>query len=195
MSQALEIEFKNMLSPDEYQTLYQALRCRDLTPIKQENIYFDTKDGKLENKKIGLRVRITDNYVHLTMKQPHRDSKLETTEKLTTDQGRIIKETGHIPVAGKLKDILNKQDIALNDLIIIGHFKTTRYEQKWQKNLIVLDHVQFKHFEDYELEMEVPEVEQGAIDFQQLLDYYKIPKRPSKQKIVRMKRHQPLYTF
>ena len=53
MSEMLEIEYKSMLTQQEYNQLiqYYQLKSEDFTV--QTNIYFDTPDGQLAQKIVG----------------------------------------------------------------------------------------------------------------------------------------------
>lgn len=187
MAKNLEIEYKNILSQAEYEKLFQHYSFEETVPLTQENFYFDTANGELGKRHIGLRVRITDNYVHLTMKQPVKDhQKLETTEKLTKSDGESIKANGKLSHGGEVENFLASIDILLEDLIIIGHFKTIRHQQVVEEQDMVLDHCFFTNFEDYELEVETNNPKVGLAFYQNLLQKFKIPQRPIKQKIVRM---------
>lgn len=187
MAKNIEIEFKNILSREEYQRLFDALSFENQSPLKQRNIYFDTADGKLKNQMIGLRTRITDHYVHVTMKQPVANhQKLETTDKLTLDEGADIVASGKIDKAPEIEQVLQSLGVNLADLVVTGQFQTTRYETIIEGNTIVLDHCNFAHFEDYELEVESTEVENGRQFFADFLQKFQINQRPAKQKIVRM---------
>ena len=187
MAKNLEIEYKNILSQAEYEKLFQHYSFEETVPLTQENFYFDTANGELSKRHIGLRVRITDNYVHLTMKQPVKDhQKLETTEKLTKSDGESIKANGKLSHGGEVENFLASIDILLEDLIIIGQFKTIRHQQVVEGQDMVLDHCFFTNFEDYELEVETNNPKIGLTFYQNLLQKFQIPQRPIKQKIVRM---------
>ena len=76
--------------------------------------------------------------------------------------------------------------MALDDLVIIGRFKTIRHQQVVEGQDMVLDHCFFQDYEDYELEVETSNPETGLLFYQNLLQKFQIPQRPIKQKIVRM---------
>lgn len=191
MAKNLEIEYKNILSQIEYEKLFNHYNFSKTVPLTQENIYFDTADGELRKRHIGLRVRITDSYVHLTMKQPVKNhQKLETTEKLTFIDGESIRETGKLSHGGEVADFLSTINVALDDLEVIGKFKTIRHQQVIDGQDMVLDRCFFDHFEDYELEVETTDPEVGMQFYQNLLQNFQIPQRPVKQKIVRMTQSQ-----
>ena len=183
MAKNLEIEYKNILSQAEYQELFNHYNFAETAPLTQENIYFDTADGELRKRHIGLRVRITDAYVHLTMKQPVKDhQKLETTEKLSLIDGESIKESGKLSHGGEVADFLATIDMALDDLVIIGRFKTIRHQQVIEGQDMVLDHCFFQDYEDYELEVETSNPETGLL-FIKIYCKISIPQRPIKQKM------------
>ncbi|RPA60864.1 CYTH domain-containing protein [Aerococcus agrisoli] len=187
MTKNIEIEYKNLLSEATYNRLFQAFAFDQTPALTQTNIYFDTPDGKLRERHIGLRVRITDTYTHLTMKQPVADhQKLETTDKLTAADAETIVATGKLTNGPEIAKILAEFDIALNDLVIIGQFKTVRHQQTVEGHTMVLDHCYFSAFEDYELEVESHDAESGQAFFQEILQKYEIPQQVVKQKIRRM---------
>jgi uncharacterized protein YjbK len=191
MAKNLEIEYKNILSQIEYEKLFNHYNFSKTVPLTQENIYFDTADGELRKRHIGLRVRITDSYVHLTMKQPVKNhQKLETTEKLTFIDGESIREIGKLSHGGEVADFLSTINVALDDLEVIGKFKTIRHQQEIDGQDMVLDRCFFDYFEDYELEVETTDPEVGMQFYQNLLQNFQIPQRPVKQKIVRMTQSQ-----
>lgn len=187
MARNLEIEYKNLLNQIEYEKLFKHFGFEETIPLVQENFYFDTANGELAKRHIGLRVRFTNSYVHLTMKQPVKDhQKLETTEKLTKSDGDSIKENGKLSHGGEIEKFLASMDILLEDLMVIGQFKTIRHQQVVKGQDLVLDHCFFTNFEDYELEVETNGPKVGRSFYQNLLKQFQIPQRPIKQKIVRM---------
>lgn len=187
MTKNIEIEYKNLLSEATYNRLFQAFAFDQTPALTQKNIYFDTEDGKLRNQQIGLRVRITDTYVHLTMKQPVANhQKLETTDKLTSADAEVIATTGKLTNGPEIAKILAEFDIALSDLVVIGQFKTVRHQQIIQGHTMVLDHCYFSQFEDFELEVESHDAASGQAFFQEILQKYNIPQQIVKQKIRRM---------
>lgn len=196
MKKNLEIEFKNILSESEYQKLYALFNFTSKEANNQVNIYFDTLNHALETKKTALRLRKTEKYNHLTIKQPLMENQtLETTLKLTAEISDQIEKEGKMPETAEINAMLNQLGIRAADLIVIGKFKTTRHESNWRNSLIVLDNVEFEHFNDYELEMETADFNQGKIDFENFLAHFNIKQRPSAQKVIRMRKNEPLYKF
>ena len=49
MSETIEIEFKNMLTKEEYEILLKKFKVEEKQIISQKNHYFDTPDFELKN--------------------------------------------------------------------------------------------------------------------------------------------------
>ena len=58
MSQQMEIEFKNLLTKEEYTRLLTYFNIGPEQIVHQENHYFDTPNYDLKNAASGLRIRI-----------------------------------------------------------------------------------------------------------------------------------------
>lgn len=196
LGKEVEIEFKNILNQVEYHRLFDHFEFSKQIANQQTNIYFDTPDKTLESMDTALRLRRTGTYNHLTLKQPLTDhKKLETTEKLSDIVSKRIATDNTVPETDEIGQILYNLEIHTKDLQNIGSFETKRYETAWRGHSIVLDHVKFDHFEDYELELETKNLDKGLADFEKFLIEFSIEKRPSEQKIRRMKRTEPIYLF
>lgn len=57
MAQEIEIEFKNLLTKNEFEKLTQAYQLDNEDFVLQENHYFDTKSFALKHKGAALRIR------------------------------------------------------------------------------------------------------------------------------------------
>ncbi|HEX6594532.1 MAG TPA: CYTH domain-containing protein [Bacillota bacterium] len=181
--QEIEIEFKNLLTKEEYKRLYTALPFprRAQTQI---NYYFDTAQFSLQNEQCALRIRKKNNSYRLTLKEAHEYGVLETHDSLTENiavqwiQGNVIAQ----PNTTKQ---LNKMSISPEDLRYYGSLTTRRREYKENDLLYVLDHSTYNNREDYELEIEAPCEEVGIRAFHQLLKQYTILKKKTPNKIER----------
>ena len=63
----LEIEYKTLLTKDEYNRL--AMLFSHVTPVTQTNYYIDTPQSDMRNKKLSLRIRTLPTHGELTLKK------------------------------------------------------------------------------------------------------------------------------
>ena len=64
----LEIEFKALLTKEEYHSLEDFFK--DQPPIRQTNHYIDTPDHAIRNHRMALRIRTLADRAELTLKVP-----------------------------------------------------------------------------------------------------------------------------
>ena len=57
MKQEIEIEFKNIITQEEFKQLLYTFSIKDEDFITQENHYFDTETFSLKNNGCALRIR------------------------------------------------------------------------------------------------------------------------------------------
>ncbi|MDX5474622.1 MAG: CYTH domain-containing protein [Bacillaceae bacterium] len=185
VNQEIEIEFKNLLSKEEYERLLQTFNLNNNMPVKQINYYLDTDDFQLKSHGCALRIREKKGMYTLTLKQPKGNALLETHQEITIDEMNSIKDGNCIP-QGSISAILTN-DLSVNDKLIkyFGSLTTYRFETMHESGLLVLDKSEYLDETDYELEFEVSNYEVGQAEFEQLLDVQKIQMRETKNKIVR----------
>lgn len=68
MSQEIEIEYKNLITIDEYNQLLTAYPFPQ-EGKKQINYYFETADRKLQHQGCALRIREKSDTYHITLKE------------------------------------------------------------------------------------------------------------------------------
>jgi len=170
LSQEIEIEYKNLMTKDQYETLidhYFSLRG----PIyKQVNHYFDTETFSLKAKKSALRVRFKQNKYVLTLKQPHSTGLLETHQNLTEEEFTVLKKSGTIRSGDVSKQISHLLGEKIPKLSYLGQLTTERTDIPLKEGLLVLDKSYYFDRVDYEMEFECKEAARGRIDFQKLVD-------------------------
>lgn len=187
--QELEIEFKNLLSEQEYLSLFTHYASTK-QPIWQANDYFDTPDFELRKKGAALRIREKKQGLVLTLKQPHEEGLLETHVTLSANEAEDLFKYGLIH-----SDEMNHQLKSFTlqgSLEHLGRLETERIEIALPEGLLVLDKSRYLGYTDYELEFEVSNFEQGQKDFEQLLSEHDIPQRETKNKIVRFMERKAL---
>ena len=186
MSEQIEIEFKNLLNKDEFNQLQHLFNIKPEHFVEQKNHYFDTEFFDLKEHKSALRIREKQSFYEMTLKQPLADQEglLETNCQLDAQTAiNIINEHGlpNNQIAEKIKNL----DIDPQTIRYFGTLTTKRVEVPYQGGLLVLDHSSYFQKEDFEVEFEVHEYEQGKKDFAQLLSSMNIPLRPTQNKVER----------
>ncbi|MDE0563858.1 CYTH domain-containing protein [Exiguobacterium sp. B2(2022)] len=182
MTQEVEIEFKSMLTKDEYEKLIQAYKLEDRVRW-QANDYFDTPTFQLKKQGAALRIREKKHGQVLTLKQPNEVGLLETHASITEEEAEDLFKYGII------HDDQMKQALApfqLNAALEhLGRLETNRAEHQTEDGLLVLDESHYLETTDYEIEFEVTNEEAGKRAFERLLAEHGLPYRPAKNKIVR----------
>lgn len=188
MSQEIEIEFKSLLTEKDYKKLCATFELSDANSFTQTNYYFDTPQGDLKEKRLGLRIRTFDDKAELTLKSPleNQEGLLETTDYLTHEEAKALLNENNILVTGQVAKKLQEFNINANDVYLIGELKTKRLEYKLdESHLLVLDESWYHGKHDYELEMEVKEAVSGKDYFVKFIKEYGITYIPTENKISR----------
>lgn len=187
MSQELEIEFKNLLSKKEYLQLVNHFELAKEDFFTQENSYFDTQQSDLKMQNAALRIRLKKDFAELTLKTPHQNHMLETTNILSLkDAKELLADKSFVP-KGEIAANLEKIGLKSNTPVyLVANLKTKRAEKAIKDEfLVVLDQSWYDDKVDYELEVEANDEDKGNIFFLNILDYFSIPKRETKNKIQR----------
>lgn len=185
MAQQLEIEFKNLLSKEEYEALCITFAILNEDFHEQTNHYFDTADFQLKKARCGLRIREVQNRFECTLKEPASGiGLLETTDLLTSEQVHEVLN-GATLKSEEVDTRLKKLQINPADLQLLGTLFTKRAEIKYNGGLLVFDHSRYLDTDDYELEFEVTDEGTGKVIFEEFLAKHSIPVRVADKKIAR----------
>ena len=184
MTQNIEIEFKNILTKNEYEQLLKFFKVDKNHIFKQENHYFDTPNFALKSKETALRIRKKGLKYEMTLKQPAAVGLLETNQTISEDEAQLAIHFGKLPT-GIIQRLIEEIEIPFSTLEYFGSLITERVEFEYQKGLLVLDHSIYLDTEDYELEYEVENYQNGEKLFSDLLEKFKIPGRITENKIRR----------
>ena len=186
MRQEVEIEFKNLLTQQEYEGLKARFFTENSVPVTQENYYFDTKDFSLKKASCALRIRIKEDDAEMTLKTPFEGHHTETTVDMSTEEARELSAEGSFSVPEAIVSVLKQEDILISqDVIKIGQLKTERLEVEKPHVIIVLDKSFYSDKVDYELEIEADSKSAGEAFFFRLLEENAIPRRNTPNKIAR----------
>ncbi|MGU3932146.1 CYTH domain-containing protein [Listeria monocytogenes] len=188
MVKELEIEFRNLLTKEEYDTLIESFRVKEEDFFEQTNYYFDTANFGLKERHSALRIRQLDTQYQLTLKTPEARGLMETTQILGEDQASAIISGANIPV-GPVRDTLKELGINHEDLQIFGSLKTIRAEKDYKKGLLVFDKNFYGSISDFDLEYEVSDYDKGKEVFDKLLKEYQITNQPAENKVARFYHH------
>jgi uncharacterized protein YjbK len=120
----------------------------------------------------------------MTLKQPQDDGLLETNQRISPNEAEHALRNGKLP-SGPIKNLISKMKISFSDIEYFGSLITKRAEITYKNGLLVFDHSYYLNKEDFELEYEVENYQDGKKIFLQFLEQYKIPQRKTENKIQR----------
>ncbi|MBA9025175.1 CYTH domain-containing protein [Peribacillus huizhouensis] len=183
MNQHLEIEFKNILTKEEFQLLVQNFSVKKTDFTYQENHYFDTPQFSLKENESALRIRHKKGNYELTLKQPAKEGLLETNQLLSKEEAHSLLQGSRIP-NGDIATLIGEMGIH-SDVQFFGTLATNRAEFPYQGGLLVLDHSLYLNTEDFEVEFEVTNTLEGKEIFEKLLKSLQIPIRKTENKVRR----------
>ena len=168
----LEIEYKTMLTEDEHKRLLTFFD--HVQPIFQVNYYIDSADFALREARMALRVRTTPDAAEFTLKIPQKLGNFEYNQALSEDEFK-----------GEILDKLQEKGIPVDKLTILGTLENIRYEKQDALGLFALDESRYFGKKDFELELEINDIEEGEQKFKDFLNENQIQYKPDKSKIAR----------
>lgn len=183
MAQEIEIEFKNILTREEF------IKIKSFLPfpsegIIQTNYYFETPNFSLKKYRAALRIREKNGKYQLTLKEPHHVGLLETHDKLTEKEA-LAWLNGEPAGKTNIEKQLGKMNLSAEQLVYHGKLMTSRWEYHDRHLTYVLDKSDYHGQSDYELEIEAPSYDEGWQAFKNLLQRLSIPERNTPNKIER----------
>ncbi|MFF2752255.1 CYTH domain-containing protein [Psychrobacillus sp. NPDC058041] len=177
-----EIEFKNLLTKDEFQKLVKHFNIKHSSFQMQTNYYFDTPNHYFKNNKMGFRLRVLPTRNELTLKVPEKEHIMnETTHLITGIERDDILNNLQFPPVPFLQQIKNE-----SPLVCIGSMQTNRAQINYENGILFFDHSIYSQTEDFEVEYESKDVENGRKKFLELLAIHRIPLRNTDKKIARL---------
>lgn len=178
----LEIEFKTLLTKEEYDSLKDFFK--EQPPIRQTNHYIDTPDQAIRDHQMALRIRTLADRAELTLKVPQEAGHFEYNQALTFDQVEYFLSNKKLP-QGEIASFLSDLGIPLAALDVWGSLETERREKRIPKGLLAFDRSRYNSIEDYELEMEVDAASDETY-FHEFLKEKQIEYKPAKSKVARL---------
>ena len=182
MSKELEIEFKTLLTKEEYVKL--CTKFQDCKRNLQINYYFDTSRFTLKASDIGLRVRMLDKdkYV-ITLKKKKGYTIQQFTQPITAEEFAMIKETGTLPegeIANEIPSIIGTQKV--NNFMSLT---TNRVYMPYSNGILFIDKSSYLGVSDFELVYEAKNYHDGKKEFVQLIGELQIQYKKSEKKVKR----------
>lgn len=185
MAQEIEIEFKNVLTEQQYNNLLQQFDVSEQQIQTLRNDYFDTPTQAVKQANSALRIRQTDNYIECTLKQKGAaHSHLETTDRISAEDADKMR-AGTAFLAPSVKEQLVQLQIPITELENFGSLTTKRVEIAYEGGLLVFDHTFYLQQEDYEVEYEAVNEALGKKIFDEFLQKYAISRQIADNKIAR----------
>ncbi|URZ87160.1 CYTH domain-containing protein [Floricoccus penangensis] len=187
MTTNLEIEYKTLLSLDEYDRLKKYFS--HVTPIRQTNHYMDSPDLIMRSNRLALRIRTFDNDAEMTLKVPQAIGNIEHNAALTLEEAHGMLESkkinDNLPQISDILSILKERGIDYRKITVLGSLTTIRQEMETDIGLMALDKNTYFDACDYELELEVQDSVKGKKDFKKFLIDKNVEFRYAKSKVVR----------
>ena len=180
MKKQPEIEFKSLLTKDEYLKLMEKFKG-NRTNV-QTNHYFDTTRFSLKAIDASLRVREREDF-EMTLKVKKGYSLIENTVPVTKEEFEELKKTGVVTnpeMASLLSSIIGNQKVE-NFLSL----QTYRMYLPYGNGILFIDKSKYLGFVDYELEYEAKSYHQGKQEFIELINALQIQYKKSDKKIAR----------
>lgn len=184
MDQHIEIEYKNLLSKQDFERLVQFFKIEPSQFFTQQNHYFDTANFDLKSQATALRIREKNETFELTLKQPAVEGKLESNQNITKQEAEAFLTNNQFP-SGAIQALIKQAGLNPLQFKCFGTLRTDRAEVSYRGGLIVLDHSYYAGTEDYELEYEVDDVQAGQKIFLELLKTLNIPQQKTENKVKR----------
>lgn len=180
----IEIEFKNLLTKEEYEKLLNHFIPKQDEQITNKNFYYDDANESFKKVNSALRIRYTNKKTEMTLKIKGTTQNIEINVPLDEN---FPKEPTVLPtLPNEIMTELEILNLKIKTPMLIQKIETLRYEIKTDNGLVVLDRTTFLNdIVDYELEYETADYEKGLHSFEKLLTTHNIKKRPAKPKIAR----------
>ena len=180
----IEIEFKNLLTKDQYSSLFEKYDLKNSEEIINKNFYYDDADESFKKIGAALRIRYTNKKTEMTLKVKGETQNVEINVPLDE---RYPKEPTVLPILpNEIIAELERMNVKIKTPMLIQKIETLRHEIALEAGLLVLDETTFiNDIIDYELEFETKDYETGLVAFEKLLEENNIDKNPAKPKIAR----------
>ena len=135
MAQEIEIEFKNLVTQDEFSHLISHFHINDEDFTSQDNHYFDTPDYQLKDNQSALRIRHKSGTYTLTLKTPLKEDLLETNQQLSKQEADSLL-SGDVFPEGEVKSAIHSLTISINPFNTSGHSRRAELKSIIEKDFL-----------------------------------------------------------
>lgn len=180
MQKNLEVEFKSLLTKDEYERLIEKFKGNRFD--FQTNHYFDTNRFSLKALGCSLRVRERDDF-EVTLKKKKGYAMQEYNLKISKEEFEEIVSSGFI-----LDDNLQQEVYGLIEnqkLINFMSLSTLRMYFPYNNGVLFIDKSEYLGVTDYELEYEAKSYHAGKKEFIEIISELGIQYKKADKKIKR----------
>ena len=171
MNQNKEIEFKTLITKEQYYNLLEEFNLSN-NIFAQINHYFDTENTDLIQEQTVLRIRQKGNNFKLTKKTRALVGADETHIFLSKEKALEMLENGFDASIIGIPHKVTK----------VAELTTYRASSHYKNGKIFFDRSEYYGQVDYEIEYEVDEINQGIKDFKTFLDSHEIEYKESIRK-------------
>ncbi|MGX7348713.1 CYTH domain-containing protein [Dolosicoccus paucivorans] len=184
----IETEAKVLLTLQQFTQLKQYFNVEDESFLYQENTYYDTVNSTLKDLRSAFRLRNFKTTSEWTLKQSlNQYDALEINQSnnqpIQPAPSTIEPQWIHLEA---LQSFFKDHHIDLSTLHKTYQIETYRYWIATPYGDIALDKSQYANITDYEMELEMTNLKEGLIFFNQLLEQFNIPNEPAPKKIARV---------
>lgn len=182
MSKELEIEFKTLLTKDEYIKLCE--KFKDCKRNLQINYYFDTSRFTLKASDIGLRVRRLDKDKYIVTLKRKKGMFYKKLMKILTKKLLI---NFYQQVLYLLKKFQKDLEDVIKGQLLVNYMSLSTYRIgfPYKKGQLAIDKCKYVDTVDYELEYEATSYEAGKREFVEIVREFGITYKKSQPKIKR----------
>lgn len=156
MSNAIEIESKVLVSPEDYRKLVKLFPSAPR--YMQTNYYIDSDERILAKSGIALRIREKNGAYEMTLKTPLSQGLLEKNVPLTMNEFCSFRDFNEFPKCD-LKRFLTMLDFDVAQLKILTSLATERVDIEYEGGLLSIDRNSYSGKVDYEVEFEYNNME------------------------------------
>ncbi|WHL22587.1 CYTH domain-containing protein [Streptococcus iniae] len=178
----LEIEYKTLLTKDEYNRLL--VKLSHIEPLTQTNYYIDTPNFDLKANRMSLRIRTFNDSAEMTLKVPEKIGNREYNVSLDLIVAKQLVKNFQLD-ENSIKEMIAQTSVDCGQLECFGFLTTTRRETDTAIGKMALDYNHYSSVIDYELELEVDDPIKGQNDFDKFLLENQISFKYAKSKVAR----------
>jgi uncharacterized protein YjbK len=174
MTKNIEIEFKTVIQKENYEMLLQKFHLEN-NIFKQINHYFDTDDFSLNQKQMVLRIRQKGEYrFKVTLKCQGLQGAFESHVIISKEQADDMIQNGF-----NTKEFFEEIDYFVHFRASIENY---RVSTPYLGGILFLDRCIYCGTEDYEIEYEVNNYDEGKLIFETFLEEHDIELLPTRRK-------------